>query len=358
MMKKYSTSFWLVLLIAFILPWRSAKGEDLRKIVNLSGYWKFSIGDDKSWSAKDFNDNDWDQIRVPGSWESAGYRDYNGYAWYRTKFRINNIPQEGPIYLVMGYIDDVDEIFLNGKRLAGSGSFPPDFHTAYNRFRKYTIPRDWLDPNGDNTIAVRVYDYYLDGGITSGKPGVYIDEDNDFLDVMDLSGKWKFHLGDNKQWINPSFDDRSWNLVDVPADWEWEGYEDYDGYAWYRKEFRLTSGGNGENLYLSMGKIDDYDYVYLNGKLIGTVFDLKKDREYRYKGYEYNARRVYPIPPGLLKKNGVNEISVRVYDLGQRGGIYQGPIGIMTETSYKKYRHKYYEGQSFWDYIMDEFIND
>ena len=359
MKTNYKISVWLGLIILlFSLGCRSVNAEDLRKIVNLSGYWKFSIGDDKSWAATNYNDADWDQIRVPGSWESAGYRDYNGYAWYRTGFKIYDVSYNGPIYLVLGYIDDVDEVYLNGKRLAGSGSFPPNLETAYNRLRKYTVPRDWLNTNGNNTIAVRVYDYYLDGGITSGKPGIYVDEDIEFLDVMDLSGKWKFHPGDNKQWTNPSFDDETWKQVDVPADWEWEGYENYDGYGWYRKEFRMPSVTNGEKLYLSLGKIDDYDYVYLNGKLIGTVFDLPKDHEYRFKGYEYNARRVYPIPSGLLRKDGVNVISVRVYDQGQRGGIYEGPIGIMTESSYKKYRHKHYESQSFWDYIIDEFIID
>ena len=45
-----------------------ANAENLRKIVSLSGYWKFSIGDDISWINPSFDDSGWVQISVPGPW--------------------------------------------------------------------------------------------------------------------------------------------------------------------------------------------------------------------------------------------------------------------------------------------------
>jgi len=345
----------ITLIAIFLIPIIEAPAEDLRKIVQLSGKWKFSIGDDIHWSDPKFNDSNWDEISVPSKWEDQGYNDYNGYAWYRRTFTIEPVSPEVSVFIVFGRIDDADEVYLNGKLVGKMGSFPPNFTSAYNQQRKYLIPHDYFNFSGDNSISVKVYDSYLEGGIINNPVGVYVDEDNEFLD-MQITGKWKFHLGDNKQWISPNFNDRDWKEINVPQEWENQGYENYDGYAWYRKEFKVPADFKDKKLYLSMGKIDDYDYTYLNGVQIGNVFDLEKDGDYRRKGYEYNARRVYKIPDNLLKFNEVNVISVRVYDETMRGGIYEGPLGIMTEDNFKKYHRKYYNNQPFWDYIIDQYM--
>ncbi len=54
--------------------------------ISFEGKWKFKTGDDEKWEAKNYNDNDWDSIIVPGYWESQGYKDYDGFAWYRKEF--------------------------------------------------------------------------------------------------------------------------------------------------------------------------------------------------------------------------------------------------------------------------------
>jgi hypothetical protein len=340
-----------------LLSFNESRAEDLRKIVQLEGNWKFSIGDDQQWSNPKYKDSNWDNISVPSSWENMGYKDYNGYAWYRKTFKVERVSSEVLLYLVFGRIDDVDEVYINGKLLGRNGNFPPNYVSAYNQKRKYLVPHEYLNFSGENIIAVKVYDSYLEGGIVDGPAGIYLDEDNEFLD-MAISGKWKFHLGDNKQWISPTFDDNNWVEINVPQLWENEGFENYDGYAWYRKEFILPTEFKNKELYLSLGRIDDYDYTYFNGVLIGSVFDLKKDGEYGRKGNEYRARRVYKIPANLLKFNVPNVISVRVYDGTMGGGIYEGPIGIMTEENYNKYQRKYYSSQTFWDYIIEEYLTD
>ena len=69
--------------------------------VELSGPWKFHVGDNAAWSERDFDDSDWGTIDVtppsgevdeelrpsgfiPG-WTSNGYPGYSGYAWYRLR---------------------------------------------------------------------------------------------------------------------------------------------------------------------------------------------------------------------------------------------------------------------------------
>jgi len=360
-MQKFNPYFkiiFLPILFVFILSTSNkVLAEDLRKVVQLSGYWKFSVGDFSEWAEPDYDDSNWEEIRVPDKWENQGYNDYNGFAWYRKNFKISEVDNDAIIYFASGRIDDANEIYINGHLLGKSGEFPPHFQTAHNQKRKYHIPREYLRFNQKNTIAIRVYDEYLEGGIIDDPVGIYIDEDYEFLDVV-LTGKWKFRLGDNKQWKSVNFEDESWKEINVPSEWENEGFEDYDGYAWYRKEFKLPSNLKNEELYLSLGKIDDYDYVYLNGELIGSVFHLDKDGDYKRKGYEYNARRIYKIPEEILNENGTNVLSIRVYDIKWRGGIYEGPIGIMTEPNYKQYRRKHHENQSFWDYVIDELFTD
>lgn len=356
-MKTINFKFCTILFCLIILG-STANAEDLRKVVSLSGTWKFSIGDDNKWASPSYDDSDWDQLTVPEYWENEGYRDYNGYAWYRKKFKVYDIPSNTPIYLMLGQIDDADVVYLNGKEIGRSGKFPPDFETAYNRTRKYLIPAGALIENGENVLCIKVYDSIQDGGITSGPVGIYLDEDIDFLD-LNLSGLWKFHTGNSKDWKTLGFNDQEWKKINVPSVWENEGYEDYDGYAWYRFEFSLPQNFTTGDLYLSLGKIDDEDDVYLNGKSIGNVNDMKRSPFYRGDGWQYNTRRLYKVPAGTLNRSGKNLIAIRVYDGQGLGGIYEGPIGLMSAENYRKYKNKHHtEEGTLWEYILDSFYRE
>jgi sialate O-acetylesterase len=334
-----------------------AVAEDLRKIISLSGTWKFTIGDDVSWSDPKTDDSDWDQLMVPDSWEEQGYDDYNGYAWYRKTFQIGTIPRNSPVYLMLGRIDDVDAVYLNGKLLGRNGKFPPEMETAYGNMRKYNVSAGYLNENGENTIAIRVFDTQMEGGIVDGPVGVYYDAETELLS-LNLTGRWKIHAGDNKDWQVKDYDDKNWKRIQVPAPWENEVLHDYDGIAWYRVNFRVPEDFTREDVYLCLGKIDDIDEVYLNGKMVGTVFDLKHDGEYWGKGAEYNARRIYKIDGDLLARGSSNTLAVRVNDKQGVGGIYEGPVGIMTVEKYRKYRSRHYTSQSLWQFIFDSFTTD
>jgi hypothetical protein len=347
--------FTLTMMAVLILTTFSMRAEDLRKIASLSGYWRFTIGDDISWANPAYDDSKWDQIAVPGKWENQGYDDYNGYAWYRKEVMVGSLPANTTIYMVLGRIDDVDEVYLNGKLLGGNGSFPPTYITAYDRERKYVIPKGYLQENGENVVAVRVYDGYLEGGILGGQIGLYVDSDLELLD-LNLTGRWKFNTGDNKEWKAPDYNDEKWKRLNVPGDWDNQGYFDYDGYAWYRVKFKVPQDFMKGEFYLSLGKIDDIDDVYLNGKYIGSVYDLKHSREYHHGGWEYNARRIYKINSKMLNYGGINTLAIRVNDLQQRGGIYEGPIGIMSPENCRRYQNKHYSDHSFWDFIYDKFV--
>jgi sialate O-acetylesterase len=350
---KFYSIFFTLLILGI-----TAQSEDLRKIVSLSGSWRFSIGDDSKWASPSYDDSGWDQLSVPENWESEGYQDYNGYAWYRKSFKVYSLPENTPIYMMLGQIDDADVVYLNGKEIGRSGKFPPDFKTAYDRTRKYIIPAGVLNENGENVVCVKVYDGMVDGGIVSGPVGIFYDEDNDYLN-LNLSGLWKFQTGNNREWKTNELNDADWKKINVPSYWENEGYEDYDGYAWYRYDFTLPQNFVSGDLYLSLGKIDDEDDVYMNGTKIGNVNDFRRNTFYRGDGWQCNIRRLYKIPDGVLNRTGKNIISVKVYDGQGLGGIYEGPVGIMSADNYRKYKNKHHsEENSFWDYLLDKFYRE
>ncbi len=313
-----------------------ASYEKLSLLQSLKGDWLFSIGINDDWLSPSYDDSNWEKIRVPSAWEDQGFNGYNGYAFYRKKFTISSELKNRMLYLNMGYIDDVDEVYFNGRKIGSTGSFPPNYHTAYNAERVYYIPEEIIKFDGVNVIAVKVYDTEQAGGIVAGNIGIFGGRTPVKLDV-NLQSLWKFSKGDDMQRKEINYNDSEWKEIFVPARWEDQGYRDYDGMAWYRKSFTFTGTSDDEHLVLVLGKIDDIDEVYINGTLIGSTGNIQRSRQVGNSGQEYNAFRGYYIPAGLLKKGQKNVIAVRVLDTGGEGGIYEGPVGLLTQKNYIEY---------------------
>lgn len=329
-------SILLKIVLFVILSTNFIKAQEWERLVNLKGGWKFSIGDDVSWKNPNYNDNDWEIVKVPSSWENEGYHGYNGYAWYRKHFTIYSSLKSRSITLKLGRIDDVDEVYINGKLVGASGEFPPQYQSAYFAWREYPIAESYFNFDGDNVIAVRVYDSQLEGGIIEGDIGFY-----ELMGVMkmdfNLSGSWKFSTGDELTWKEPNFDDNNWKNILVPGSWESRGYKNYDGFAWYRKSVKIPANLANKKLVLVLGKIDDIDEVYINGKLVGSTGSMYGTPISFNDASEYRQFRGYFIPDGMLNANSEIVISVRVYDGYNVGGIYEGPIGFIEQGKYIKY---------------------
>ncbi len=299
------------------------------ELLSLEGEWQFSQGDNSAWANPSFDDSLWDSIDVPSHWESEGYNNYDGYGWYRRSFELDEVEAGTALYLYLGRIDDIDETYVNGQLIGRQGHFDPVV-TAWDRNRIYRIPDGLLNASGENVIAVRVLDTQLGGGIYSGRIGIFKTELPQPL--LDLSGDWEFATGDDANWKEEVVDESLFKTIQVPMSWEAEGYTDYDGYAWYRKQFDRFETPSSEKLVLVLGRIDDTDEVFLNGKLIGQTGELDgRDRDRNSDFYRFD--RVYSFSSELLKDK--NRIAVRIHDSGGLGGIYSGPVGIMSEESYQ-----------------------
>lgn len=144
-------------------------------VVRLKGPWRFRTGDDSRYSARDFDDEAWETIPVPETWEQTGHPDYDGPAWYRSRFTLpalSNSQQPGVVRLDLGKLDDSDETFVNGVRVGGMNS--------RRSYRRYQVPASALNWGGDNILAVRVADNGAAGGwwsVTRERPpGTWIVE--------------------------------------------------------------------------------------------------------------------------------------------------------------------------------------
>ncbi|WP_321288136.1 beta galactosidase jelly roll domain-containing protein [uncultured Sunxiuqinia sp.] len=292
---------------------------------DLSGQWKFRIGDRYEWATTGYDDSDWDDIRVPARWEDEGFRGYDGYAWYRTTVRVGGELKDKVMVLELGYIDDVDEVFVNGVKVGQTGSFPPNLSTAYNALRKYQIPSDVLQIGEENLIAVRVYDSHLEGGIVSGNVRLFSAGVIPPFQI-NMTGSWLFNKGKK---FNPA-DHRK---IQVPGVWENQGYKNLDGHAVYAKKIKIAGDLVSQRLVLLAGKIDDADMLFINGELIARTGDFSGWGRNEF----YNEFRNYFIAPETFKAGVENLIEIRVFDSGHDGGIYEGPVGIMTQDDFRKY---------------------
>ncbi len=341
-----------LILFCSVLFFEAACQEKDRR-VNLQGYWRFILGDNKKFANPEYDDSDWEKIHVPSSWQEEGFDNYHGYAWYRKAIEIE-VESKDILYLELGRIDDVDEVYFNGKLIGTTGGFPPDYFTAYNYGRRYLIPIEHVNKNGKNVIAVRVYDEGGEGGIIGSSVGIY-NYPHYSQNSLNLFGKWKFHLFDNPEWSKKNFDDSEWEDIIVPSSWEAQGFREYDGFAWYRKTFELPANFNVNDLMILLGKIDDMDEVFINGTHIGGTGNINK----KWAGdNEYNKHRTYTIPDDLLQPGQDNVIAVRVYDQEGAGGIYNGPITLLPRSEYKQFWRKYRDDNyNFVDWVAYYFDN-
>lgn len=118
-----------------------------------------------------------------------------------------------------------------------------------------------------------------------------------------------------------------WRTAKVP------GGEEIKGYAWYRTWFKphatFFSKHDrdlwGESVILNCRSVAGAHQVYVNGKLIGSGGELPPSYQ---DGREGNHR--HKVPSGLLVKDHWNEVAVRVYHLGGKGGFLAEAPFIMN----------------------------
>ena len=159
-------------------------------------------------------------------------------------------------------------------------------------------------------------------------------------DTIDLSGTWKFQVdwaenGLAAGWQKPDLDDSTWRDILVPGAWEEQGIrtqnprwpitspeDGYNGYAWYRRHFQVPPDWKQATVTLRIGAVDDMDWTYINGQLVGSTSGERV----------FEELREYAVPLGVLKPGADNVIAVRVLDMKGIGGIVDKPVELQREA--------------------------
>ncbi|MGH2642441.1 MAG: beta-galactosidase GalB [Chitinophagaceae bacterium] len=143
----------------------------------------------------------------------------------------------------------------------------------------------------------------------------------------DFDANWHFHLGDVPEAKEPSFDDASWRLLNLPHDWSIEGAFNKDnpagvgggalpgGIGWYRKEFTVPESDKGKLLFIDFEGVYMDSKVWINGHYLGV-------RPYGYSSFQYE------LTPYLNYGSKPNVISVRVDNLKQPNSRWYSGSGI------------------------------
>ncbi len=121
---------------------------------------------------------------------------------------------------------------------------------------------------------------------------------------------------DGQQWTESDYDDSSWGEMCIPELFDASVLPGFDGIVWLRKRFTIPESWKGD-LTLHLACIDDYDDVYLDGRMIAH-------------GSGYNVPRRYTIPAQMASP-GMHTLVVRVLDTGGGGGIYGNPDDVRID---------------------------
>ncbi|WP_233842597.1 glycoside hydrolase family 2 [Dyella sp. 2HG41-7] len=158
-------------------------------ILSLNGPWRFHVGDDQRWASPDFDDSIWETVDLtpaPGAhdgdvglpgyvagWSLRGHAQYIGYAWYRMKVTVDS---DGLAPLALAgptLVDSTYELYVDGKRLGGSGVFSDATPTVFG-VRPSVFPLPSSSSAGTQTyvIAFRVWMDPIDAAQDSG--GIHV----------------------------------------------------------------------------------------------------------------------------------------------------------------------------------------
>jgi hypothetical protein len=145
--------------------------------------------------------------------------------------------------------------------------------------------------------------------------------------AVDLSERWRFHIGDDLQWADPSIDDTpgqgGWETILPDRPWGAQNHYAYAGFAWYRLHLRITPAPDVKtDFQLLLPRLQDACEVYWNGKLVGRYGKLPPHPS----SPALNAPAAFTLPDF---RSGT--LAIRVWN-GRLGSSSAGDGGGIAQT--------------------------
>ena len=123
----------------------------MRKIVNLNTAWKFIKQDVVNAMDTVFNDQNWEDVNVPHTWNAIdganGFDFYKGACWYRKELVIDTLEQGNRVFIEFNGSNSITDVYVNGHHMG-------QHRGGYSTFR-FDIT-DVIEFGKPNTLAVKV----------------------------------------------------------------------------------------------------------------------------------------------------------------------------------------------------------
>ena len=206
------------------------------------------------------------------------------------------------------------------------------------RFSEFIIPQSIII-NGVNTIQL----FVLKTSLTPIFHGdIYLKKDSELEDLegteINLNGDWTYtiysenlsnfktlpshatvifsHYNFNEEkFTSSSFNDNNWGTTNFPNSFERIfNRQQLDGAVWFRKKINFNEKPKEDYVFEVLDGIDDVDFLYVNGQLIGNTNC-------------FNCPRRYIIPKEYMQKENI--FTLLMIDNHGPGGV-RGPIKIKT----------------------------
>jgi beta-galactosidase len=123
-MKDKIIIFSLLLLTVFLPDCFAGKYLYGESRTSLDGEWMFKadyndVGEKSQWFADSIDDNSWERMDVPGSWELTNeYSSYIGKSWYRKHFQSPERRQGQKVFIEFEAVSMSYQVFVNGTQVA------------------------------------------------------------------------------------------------------------------------------------------------------------------------------------------------------------------------------------------------
>ncbi|MCL1887577.1 MAG: 9-O-acetylesterase [Kiritimatiellaeota bacterium] len=151
------------------------------------------------WEAPGFDDNGWENMALPSTWQGRGHR-YSGTLWFRKTVDIPAAWAGRDVLLGIGAADKHDTTFFNGERVGGMGEkFEENF---WNVPREYRVPGR-LVKAGRAVVASRVHSFLFDGGLIGPANLMRLRLADDPAQSIPLAGGWLFKCEANYGFRQP-----------------------------------------------------------------------------------------------------------------------------------------------------------
>ena len=144
-------------------------------------------------------------------------------------------------------------------------------------------------------------------------------------------------------WYVADLPDLEWAEIPMPQYWERSNIDElanFNGVIWFRKTFDVPKKLVGQDLELRLGRVNERDTVWLNGKYIADTLDASTDR-------------IYQVPANILQA-GTNTLAIRVVDERGSGGFnaHPGRFGLRWNNK------ELISLQGLWKYKISALLED